>query len=114
MKSNETVVLAKQDKDKNWGDIAIEVIEEDFDKQKHDRKGIEAGNWFKLYGARSEVKEEVEEKKEKEEAAIKEKEGADKAEGPKDMESLGINCPICTFLNPKEYEQCEVCFSNLH
>ena len=119
MKSNETVALAKQDKDKNWGDIAIEVIEEDFDKQKHDRKGIEAGNWFKLYGARSEVKEEAEEMKEKREELVngdqdQKQGGADKAEGPQETESLGINCPICTFLNPREYVQCEVCFSNLH
>ena len=117
MKSNETVALAKQDKDKNWGDIAIEVVEEDFDKQKHDSKGIEAGNWFKLYGERCEVKE-VEEKKEEGMGGAEEKTGkeesAEKAEGPKEVESLGINCPVCTFLNPKEYVQCEVCFSNLH
>ena len=40
MKSNETISLAKQNVEKDWGNISIEVMEEDFDKNKHDRKAV--------------------------------------------------------------------------
>ena len=63
MKSNEKLALAKLNVERDWGDMAIEVAEEDFSKDKHERKAEEANSWFKQYGPK---KEKVEEKEEKE------------------------------------------------
>ena len=60
--SQETFTLAKQDVEKDWGEIGIEVIEEDYNKDKHDKRANEATNWFKLYGGRLEVNPMEEEK----------------------------------------------------
>lgn len=76
MKSNESSTIAKQDAAKDWGDIAMEVFEEDFDKNKHD-KMAPTSNWYKLYGGREEVMEPAPEEKvpEKEEKAEGKAEG---------------------------------------
>lgn len=48
-KSNESLWMAKQDWEQNWGDLHMGCQMQDFVKEKHEKKLITSW-WFKTYG----------------------------------------------------------------